>query len=46
MRHAADRHGIAWCCWGFSQGNQPGFQAFDVQTNARRPGILDALMGD
>ncbi|WP_375280101.1 glycoside hydrolase family 5 protein [Pseudooctadecabacter sp.] len=46
VRQAAEAHGIPWCHWGFTQGEQAGFQAFDVDRDDWRAGVLDALMGD
>ncbi|MGR3492875.1 MAG: glycoside hydrolase family 5 protein [Shimia sp.] len=43
VREAAEARGIAWCYWGFTQGTQDGFQAYDTEGEAWRPGILEAL---
>ena len=44
VREAAEAAGLPWCHWGFTQGDQPGFQLYDTATETWRADLLDALI--
>jgi endoglucanase len=44
VREAAEANGLPWCYWGFTQGDQVGFSAYDTRVDAWEPGMPATLL--
>ncbi len=44
VRQAAQANNLPWCYWGFSQGTEVGFSAYDTVSETWEPGMRAALV--